>query len=223
MGDTSIDELIAALADPMGARAEADAELRRRGRAVVPQLVAALRLATTHRYARAGAADLLGRIGDLAAIDVLIECVSDPDPSVRVSAVESLKRLRSPQSADALLGALRDDEGAIRRVAAIAVARLLKKRALAHLAPLLADPAGFVAEEACQQLARLGTLEAGPYLARALLNHADTNVRLKAAEGAYHVREATLLNALATVVDDPDVGVWAQHIARSIAAAEREQ
>jgi len=79
-------------------------------------LLDAARRGTT--FARAYAVDVLGSIGDRRALPLVIDALSDPSPTVRLSATKSLLHFREPSTASLLIHALDDSDPEVCRSAA---------------------------------------------------------------------------------------------------------
>ena len=69
---------------------------------------------------RRSAAILLGKSGNLTAIDPLVEALSDPHPGVRCDIVQALGRLRDSSAIPGLITSLKDNDVQV-RAAAIAI------------------------------------------------------------------------------------------------------
>ncbi|MGH9055780.1 MAG: HEAT repeat domain-containing protein [Acidimicrobiales bacterium] len=132
---------------------------------------------------RVVAAQTLGLIGDVQAVDRLAEAVGrDPSDDVRVSAAAALGRIGSGAAVSTLLAA--SDAGrpvALRAASVIALGEIGDNRTVPHVRGLLYDRDWPVAHAAAASLSALG---AGGYLA---LLEAATD---PAASGAAHALEA---------------------------------
>ncbi|MDH7594423.1 MAG: HEAT repeat domain-containing protein [Methanomicrobiales archaeon] len=83
----------------------------------------------------------LGKQGDPRAVEPLIECLEDPDPSIRRLCIEALYRLSSTRSVPALVRRLNDrnEEWLTRTYAAEALGRIGSATAVESLNKLLLD------------------------------------------------------------------------------------
>jgi hypothetical protein len=77
---------------------------------------------------RASAADALGDLGYPAALDGLIEALSDSDAMVRESAVDALAEIGGEQAIQALVDTLADEDDDVREAAADGLKRLLERQ-----------------------------------------------------------------------------------------------
>lgn len=93
---------------------------------------------------RLGAVVALGASGDPRAVRILIACLGDHDPLIRLNAVGSLARLKSCRAVDALIGRLRDgnERPEIRIQAAAALAAIRGFSAIEGLKEQFRDPEG---------------------------------------------------------------------------------
>jgi DNA-binding transcriptional MerR regulator len=106
VGDASaVPALVGLLADPAVPEPVLTDALAGFGATAVPPVVAALR--TGSPPARERAADLLGRLGEVSAVDALAAALGDPAPSVRLAAALALGALGEPGRA--VLATLSDD------------------------------------------------------------------------------------------------------------------
>ena len=95
-------------------------------------------------WARAGAARLLGRLGDTAAVPAIMELARDPMTRVRMEAAAALKRLAPEPAQEVLLDLLHDRRDKVAAVASAALAAVGCRKALPalfarfhHAGPLL--------------------------------------------------------------------------------------
>jgi HEAT repeat protein/S1-C subfamily serine protease len=161
----------------------------------IPQLVAALD--DPFAEVRAGAAALLGRVGEKArptALGPLLDRAADADPTVRTAAADAVPKLGKPgpQDKPVLLKKLADPDARVRLAAAVAIAPLTD--ADAELAaeiwvPLLKDPT-----PALRVTALRGLLKHPDRLPRLaadvlpLLDDEDKSVRAAAILAAGHMK-----------------------------------
>lgn len=118
---------------------------------------------------------------DAAAVSVLFEGASDPDPAVRRTSMEILAETLDGAPSDALVAGLRDVDPGVRIAALRGAARSREPSALANVVPSLGDPDPTVrasavdAVAACSPADRDLRPELGP-----LLSDPDPNVRARA-------------------------------------------
>jgi HEAT repeat protein len=174
---------------------------------------------------RRDAAASLGELGNSAALDPLLQCMDDPDPSVQQSALTALKRLGWPSEtlipqdpvergkyllarkqwadlesmgADAvnpLIEALRHPDKYVRWRAARTLGRLGSARAIGPLIQAFRDPDGGVRKGVAYAL---GNLTGDPLVAPLdrVLNERDDSVRLEAAKILGLRRDTRILEPL---------------------------
>lgn len=126
------------------------------GRKAVPQLVALLGDTTTGLAAKIVAVDALGHIGDLGALDSLMQMYDHPSMVVRLSVMEAFSRLGDPRSLPAVLLCMTDAVWEVRAQAAAAAGRIGSVDVLPLLSQLLADDHWWVRYHAAEGLLRLG-------------------------------------------------------------------
>lgn len=111
------------------------------GSAAVPALIQALERGDTQLSRESLAA--LGRIGDLQAVDPVLQCLDSKDEDVRLAAIDALagigKRRGTPVLDSALSALLDDPQGAVRERAVRALAETGGELAAQHLPRMLAD------------------------------------------------------------------------------------
>jgi HEAT repeat protein len=105
---------------------------------------------------RTRSAEALGEIGDPAAVQPLIDALSDTSTDVQYVAAKSLGMLADPRAVDPLIGKLKSEEKWVRRGAAHSLGLIKDKRAVDPLIALLADPHHDVRAQAAWSLGRLG-------------------------------------------------------------------
>ncbi len=112
---------------------------------------------------RTRSAEALGEIGDKAAVQPLIDALSDTSTDVQYVAAKSLGMLADARAVDPLIGKLKSEEKWVRRGAAHALGLIGDKRAVDPLISLLSDPHHDVRAEAAWSLGQLGEVRAiGP-------------------------------------------------------------
>lgn len=180
-----------------------------RGRAAVMPLRDLIR--HQNPMVRAAAVEILGAIGDPAAIDSLAVAGRDPDDRVALGAAGALGRIRHPRCSDLLAELLEHDNPSVAGAAANGLerlgedaldalvrllgsqraetrirvtdvlGRLRHKGSCRRLVAGLRDPTPWVRVVSCQALGEIGEGQAVPELIRALGDR-DTLVRAMAAE-----------------------------------------
>jgi HEAT repeat protein len=76
-------------------------------------------------FARAYAATVLGAIGDIRALPLVVDALSDASPKVRLAATQGLRFFREPSTVPVLVGLLQDP--ALERLLAHWVSSVLRK------------------------------------------------------------------------------------------------
>jgi HEAT repeat protein len=112
----------------------------------------------------------LGDLGDVLAIDALIECLDDPHYGTRLAAAESLGALNATQATSKLVDLLRHDEDdEVRRAAADTLGKVGDLTVVDPLMErLLRDPDDHVRESAASALGNIGDARAFDPLVQAL-------------------------------------------------------
>ena len=135
-------------------------------------------LKSRNAQTRVSAAAKLGRDGSAAALEPLIQALSDDDAEVRKSAAEAIGRLGQPEALSALLPSLKDQEAPVRRAVVKSLQQIGGPEVLPHLAEALLDRAGEVGWQAAQALKALNwepandTERASWHLAMGQFDHA---------------------------------------------------
>jgi len=112
---------------------------------------------------RVKAAEALGRIGDLRAVEPLILALEDSAAEVRWVTARSLGMLGDRQAVKPLLKALEDEERWVRQGAAWALGEIRDPGAVEHLLRALSDAKKGVRMSAAEALGKIGdTRAAGP-------------------------------------------------------------
>jgi HEAT repeat protein len=109
---------------------------------------------------RTRSAEALGEIGDKAAVQPLIDALSDKSTDVQYVAAKSLGLLADVRAVEPLIEKLKSDEKWVRRGSAHALGLIGDKRAVDPLIALLSDPHHDVRAEASWSLGRLGEVRA---------------------------------------------------------------
>ncbi len=129
----------------------------------LPPLLAALQ-DKSNGYRRAGAATLLGIMGDKRAANGLAVATKDANPLVRSAATEALGTIGDPRAGDALRPLLSDPNPRVRLKAAAALGRVRDKASVTPLLALLRDSRHDVQSAAAVSLAAIGDKSAVPTL-----------------------------------------------------------
>jgi HEAT repeat protein len=129
---------------------------------------------------RTRSAEALGEIGDPAAVQPLIDALSDKSTDVQYVAAKSLGMLADVRAVEPLIGKLKSEEKWVRRGAAHSLGLIGDKRAVDPLIALLADPHHDVRAQAAWALGRLGEGRAIEPL-KPLLQDPRENVQKEAA------------------------------------------
>ncbi|MFH1807593.1 MAG: HEAT repeat domain-containing protein [Pseudomonadota bacterium] len=179
----------------VGARSNRFASAIARGRAAVPELLAALK--TDDALARLDAVEALGELRDHAALEPLRSLINDKDPDVRTATAVALVRIGDDQLFPEMVKALRSDNASVVVGAALVLGHLADRSAVPNLVEAFktddlrigsavawalgrcGDPVAlpwlttavrlnFVAANACEALGRIGDAKATPVLLKAL-------------------------------------------------------
>lgn len=105
---------------------------------------------------REGAARALGQIGDVQAIDPLVQALQDEEPSVRRIVAEALGKIGDAQAVEPLVRVLADGSCWVRRKAAVALGCIGDPRAVEPLMDALADQDRSVQQGIVLALGQLG-------------------------------------------------------------------
>jgi HEAT repeat protein len=165
--DVEIPENISSLVDDLYVDAPADrayaasriGALGVEAKAALPYLTDVL--ADADWQVRRRAAEALGAIGDRAAVDPLVEVLSDRDEewSIRTAAARSLGRLGDARAVEALATVLNDMNAHVRHMAVVALGQIGTAETIEPLESALGDGDGatrFAAAEALREI-RLGS------------------------------------------------------------------
>lgn len=115
------------------------------------------------------------QIGDVSALDGLINALRDSDESVRYAAVVALKNTRSVKAVDGLINALKDSSLSVNLVAVEALGDIADLRAVDALAPLLNyEP---LKERAAKALAKIDSPRARELLGKREPSKEDLRVQ----------------------------------------------
>lgn len=163
---------------------------------------------------RMAAANGLGRLERVDAVDALTDTVDDPDPRVRERAARACGFVGDPRAVGSLADLVTDPVAAVRREAADALGRIGDRRALETLLSLYADEDERVRRIAVGAFGTFGDDRPVEHLVDALTDPSSTVRRTAAyslvdllsnapADGSHALRES-VADALSTT-DDPGV------------------
>jgi HEAT repeat protein len=213
----------------LGGRIRAVNQLLDQGKASVLPLTELL--TNEEPTVRTSAAEVLGALGDAAALDSLISALGDDDDRVRLSATIALGRIKHARSAQALARLLEDQDDRVAAAAATGLENLgeltidlvcglldhetvdVKVRAIDVLGRLrhrgacdrlirgLADKVIWVRSVSAHALGEIGDGRAAPALIAALRDR-DPVVRAQAAEALGKLRDFTATMPLLNVLSD---------------------
>lgn len=128
---------------------------------------------------RRKAATLLGKTGEIGAVDLLIIALQDKHPRVRSRAAHALGRIGSPRAVSALTVAIRDAAPNVRINALHALGKF-GESASASLISALADPVASVRRHAIAALEKTGSKRTIPQLEKMVRDEHEDSVRLAA-------------------------------------------
>jgi HEAT repeat protein len=226
----AVTPLIRALSgDDLSERIRAFGQLLDQGKASVLPLTGLL--ASEEPTLRTAAAEVLGVLGDAAALDSLIGALADTDYRVRLSVTHALGRIKHARSAQALARLLEDQDNKVAataanglenlsdlavepvfgllnhestdvRVRAIDVlGRLRHRGACDRLVRGLADSVSSVRIVSAQALGQVGEIQAAPALIETLKDR-DPVVRAMAAEALGKLRDFPATMPLLSLLSD---------------------
>jgi len=122
--------------------------------AVVDAFIAALH--DSYAWLRGNAARILGKIGDVRAVNSLIIMLNDPYEWVRYEAAEALEKIGDVRAVEPLTAALLDSDAGMRKRAAYALGKIGNVRAIEPLIAALRDHA---ADVRCSAAVVLGKIK----------------------------------------------------------------
>ena len=199
------------------ARKQAIDDLVKRGKSVVPKLLQVANDKNQSVRARSSIFDILGRIGDEAAIPALTQGARDQHESLRWTAIRSLGRIDGAgEAAQVLLQIYRTDEDTLNRYyASQALANMTNKSAVPVLLQALEDRnpikdadgnVSWVGSVAAKALSNIGDKSAVPYLLRV---SEDINrhpaLRTSALEALGDIGDQSLLSPLERISENDRV------------------
>lgn len=164
----------------------------------IPALLTRLREETVF-FVRDNTSWAIARCG-CAATEPLITMLGDPDAGVRYHAVHALSKLGDARAVDAVIALLDDPDHEVAKKSIFALGRIRDARILPLLAAHIGNGALDIRITRNEALHAFGA-EAVPHVA-AMLSHADTVVRVEAAEILGTIGDDTALAALADVLSD---------------------
>jgi HEAT repeat protein len=136
---------------------------------------------------RLDAAEVLGKIGDLRAVEPLIAALSDEDLGVRQCATDALGKIGDPRAVEPLINsALLDESLSVRERAARALGKIGEPTVESSIVAL-SDTDWDVRLDAAEVLGKIGDPRAIPALEKAI-NDSHENVRDKAKEALAKIK-----------------------------------
>ena len=149
---------------------------------------------------RENAAEVLGEIKDLRAIDSLSTAISDEHPHVRRAATRALAKIGAP-AVPVLASALEMFYPDVRRIAAESLGEIKDSRAVEPLCAALDNRYPRVRMAAAEALGKIGDLRATASLAAALKNR-NPEVRQKSAEALGEIKDPRAVEPLCAALED---------------------
>ncbi len=189
--------------DPTVAQAPA-ATLSTQDTGVVNALIA--RLKDEHARVRGAAAQSLGRLGDLRAVQPLIAVLADSDAEVRSAAVDALRDLEDPRAIAPIAGLLKDPVTDVRREALSALSHWDQGVPTAPVVALLDDPNAEVRHEAVDLLDHLRARSASAAIAR-LIRDPSSDVRGAVLQALGNLGEQSSAQAVTEALNDANADV----------------
>jgi HEAT repeat protein len=183
------------------------------GSEAVKPLVEILRRGASDK--KIAALNVLGEIGDPAAVKPMQSLLRDPDPLVRSAVIYAFERASFHEAAPALIPVLKDTARNVRLAAALALGSLGDAQAVEPLIKLLDDKDWEIRRAALESLGKLGDTRAFPSVARHL-DDKDKEVREVAADALGTVGNESIVEKLVFTMVDAHTGVR-QAAARALA------
>ena len=145
-----------------------------------------------------------------AALEILLDLASHPDPDLRWWAVRGLSTIQDPLASSALAAALKDPDPAVRQCAGLALRDHPQPDVVPALARALSDPDRLVARLASGALASIGSL-ALPSLTEAARSP-ETAVRIEAIRALATMNDKETIPLLFEALEDSStlVAYWAE-------------
>lgn len=106
-------------------------------------------------HLRRGIVEILGKIGDLRAVDPLMEALHDPDIGVQCSAANSLGKLGDSRAVDVIISKLESEDESVRHAVAEALGNIGDPRAIEALRKMRDDPSTWVRDTVIISLKKL--------------------------------------------------------------------
>lgn len=187
------------------------------------------------------ALDALGQLKDPKVLQALLDAANEFDGGPRLAALRNLGNMRDPRATDALVAALQNNNRDVQQTAALALGRQKDPRAIILLVEMLNGKDDSRAYQALDTLGNFGTA-AYPVIVNALkdprpnikssaesrlrskrdtvliplylplLKEKDANLRRTVLNLLVQFHEPRVLDALISLLDDPDPGISAQAI-----------
>lgn len=152
--------------------------------APIRELLKALQQSQT-AFQRQILCDLLGKLHARSAVDELITCLTDNDPSVQTAAADALAKIGSPRAGEPLLACFlaRETDPALRSMLAAALGAVSCRAAIPALIEALSSPDQGTRGAAAWSLGALQAKEAQAALEQALQKEAESypQARMQAA------------------------------------------
>jgi HEAT repeat protein len=153
------------------------------------------------------AAQALGKIGSLEAVQILTPALWHEDGHTWRGAAEALEKIGSPQAFKALISAINQGDSFVGRRARRALAKLdSPQQAFEGLILAFNHSDSNVRFQAARALGQMGNTEAVETLISAL-NHSDSNVRFQAATVLGEIGNPQAVNALISAFNHSDSNV----------------
>lgn len=155
-------------------------------------------------YARMSPVEALAIIGSESAVDLLLKCLKDDDPTIQVDAIVRLGEIRSEQAVEALVEILNSNNVLLRAHAATALGRIGSEKAIEPLRLALKDSEGMVRGDAIEALQNIGTEIAAKALTVALREEEEGYSRQKAVLAIGEIGSENFIDDLISCLKDSD-------------------
>jgi HEAT repeat protein len=165
-------------------------------------------------YARMSVVEALAIIGSERAVDLLLQCFKDEDPTVQVDAAVHVGWTRNERAIGTLAAALHGDDVALRAHAATALGRIGSEIAIEPLRLTLKDSERIVRGGAIEALKNIGTEAAAKELTVALREE-EGHLRQKAALAIGEIGSENFIDDLISCLKDADSDLRS-HIAEAL-------
>ena len=163
-------------------------------------------------WVREGAARAAGYLGDAGSADALLALASDPDESVRRTAIEQMALIDDPRALGVIRDALAKGTSAVRAAAVRALSHLPWAEALPLLTNACDDADPWVRYYAARSLGHLGRADAVETLVRLATNDVVPPVRIAAVEALAELRAPDGFTALQALAFDTDPAISRQAV-----------